>query len=121
MSLMEEEILIESPPVPGPFFRFTDEAAWLTAARDAGFMSTVPVYDDKGVQTGTEEVLVAYTADRAIDVVGVITEGGEWDEDGNEIVAPTVLPGYHVNYFGQLPDGWDVLEVKPTSPYRVFA
>ena len=49
---MEEEI-IESPPVPGPFFRFADEAAWLTAARAAGFMSTVPTYDEEGKETGT--------------------------------------------------------------------
>ena len=116
-----EEKLLEPAPVPGPFFRFTDEAAWLTAARAAGFMSDVPVYDDEGVQTGTEEQLIAYTANRAIDVVGIITTGGEWDEDGNEIVAPTVLPGYHVNYVGELPDGWEQFEVTPTTPSRVFA
>jgi len=112
---MTEE-LIESPPVPGPFFRFTDEAAWLTAARDAGFMVTVT--DDEGNET---EQLQAYTANRAIDVVGTITEGGEWDEDGNEVVAPTVLPGWHVNYVGDLPTGWEQFEVTPTTPSRVFA
>ena len=112
---MTEE-LIESPPVPGPFFRFTDEAAWLTAARDAGFMVTVT--DDEGNET---EQLQAYTANRAIDVIGVITEGGEWDEDGNEVVAPTVLPGWHVNYQGALPDGWDAFKVTPEQPKRVFA
>ena len=110
------EQLIESPPVPGPFFRFTDEAAWLTAARDAGFMVTVT--DDEGNET---EQLQAYTANRAIDVIGIITEGGEWDEDGNEIVPPTVLPGWHVNYLGDLPDGWEQYEVTPTTPARVFA
>ena len=115
-----EEKLLEPAPVPGPFFRFTDEAAWLTAARAAGFMSDVPVYDDEGVQTGTEEQLIAYTASRAIDVVGVITTGGEWDEDGNEIVPPTVLPGWHVNFHGALPEGWDLLEVFPTTPARVW-
>ena len=110
------EQLIESAPVPGPFFRFTDEAAWLTAARDAGFMVTVT--DDEGNET---EQLQAYTANRAIDVIGIITEGGEWDEDGNEIVPPTVLPGWHVNYLGDLPDGWEQFEVTPTTPARVFA
>ena len=65
---MEEEIIESPPAVPGPFFRFADEAAWLTAARAAGFMSTVPTYDEEGEETGTEEVLAAYTADRAIDV-----------------------------------------------------
>ena len=112
---MTEE-LIESPPVPGPFFRFTDEAAWLTAARDAGFIVTVT--DEEGNET---EQLQAYTANHAVDVIGVITEGGEWDEDGNEVVAPTVLPGWHVNYVGKLPTGWEQYEVTPTTPSRVFA
>ena len=105
---MEEEFT----PTPGPFFKFTDEAAWLTAARAAGFMGT----DEEG-----DEVLVQYTHDRAIDVIGTITEGGEWDEDGNEIVAPTVLSGWHVNYIGDLPTGWESYEVTPSTPYRVFA
>jgi hypothetical protein len=110
------EQLIESPPVPGPFFRFTDEAAWLTAARDAGFMVTVT--DEEGNET---EQLQAYTANHAIDVIGIITEGGEYDEDGNEVVAPTVLPGWHVNFLGALPEGWDAFKVTPEQPKRVFA
>lgn len=108
---MEEELI----PTPGPFFRFADEAAWLTAARAAGFMITVT--DDEGNET---EQLQAYTENHAIDVVGTITEGGEWDENGNEVVAPTVLPGYHVNYVGDLPDGWESYEVKPSTPHRRF-
>ena len=107
---MTEE-LIETP-VPGPFFRFTDEATWLTAAKAAGFMGT----DEEG-----NEVLVQYTHDRAIDVIGTITEGGEWDEDGNEIVAPTAIAGWHVNYLGNLPEGWGDYEVSPESPHRIFA
>ena len=117
---MEEE-LIEIPPVPGPFFRFTDEAAWLTAARAAGFMADVSVYDDKGVQTGTEEKLIAYTSKHAIDVVGTITEGGEWDDEGNEITPPTVLDGWHVNYQGKVPDDWEQYAVTPQNPFRVWA
>ena len=54
---MEEELL-ETPPSPGPFFRFTDETAWLTAARAAGFTADVPVYDEEGAETGTEEQVV---------------------------------------------------------------
>lgn len=119
--MIEQLPEVQPEPTPGPFFRFTNEAAWLTAARDAGFMSDVPVYDDEGVQTGTEEKLIAYTANRAIDVIGTITEGGEWDEDGNEIVPPTVLPGWHVNYQGALPDNWDAFEVKPEAPHRIWA
>ena len=112
---MTEELL-ETPPVPGPFFRFADETAWLDAARTAGFMTTVT--DDEGAET---EQLQAYTHSHAIDVVGTITEGGEWDEEGNELVAPTVLDGWHVNYLGDLPEGWESYEVFPKSPSRCFA
>ena len=104
---MEEEFT----PIPGPFFKFADEAAWLTAARAAGFMGT----DEEG-----NEILIQYTHDRAIDIIGTITEGGEWDGDGNEIVEPTVLSGWHVNYLGDLPTGWESYEVTPSTPYRVF-
>ena len=101
---------------PGPFFKFADEAAWITAARAAGFMITVT--DEEGNET---EQLQAYTVNHAIDVIGTITEGGEWDDDGNELVAPTVLDGWHVNYLGDLPTGWESYEVTPSTPQRVFA
>lgn len=112
---MTEELL-ETPPTPGPFFRFTDEASWLTAARTAGFMQTVT--DDEGNDT---EVLQAYTRDHAIDVIGIIPEGGEWDDEGNVITPPETLDGWHVNYQGELPDGWEAFKVFPNTPYRVFA
>ena len=111
---MTEELL-EPAPALGPFFRFTDEAAWLAAARAAGFM--IAVTDDDGVAF---EALQAYTHDHAIDVIGPISEGGEWDEDGNEITPPTVLPGWHINYLGELPHGWESFEVTPDTPRRVF-
>ena len=90
------------------FLRFTNESAWLTAAADAGFMAG--------------DTLAAYTHDRAIDVVGTITRGGEYDpETGAVIVAPTELAGFHVNFAGELPSGWDEFVVTPDNPYRVFA
>ena len=55
------------------------------------------------------------------DVVGSITRGGEWDDEGNVITEPTSLDGFHVNYVGELPEGWEAFEVTPNSPYRVFA
>ena len=73
------------------FLRFPDEEAWLTAAAEAGFM--------------VDGALVAYTHDRAIDVVGEITD----------------MVGFHVNFVGELLFGWDEFVVTPAAPYRVFA
>ena len=88
--------------------RFPDADAWTAAATDAGFI--------------TDDTLVAYTHDRAIDVVGAIARGGEYDpETGDMIVAPTVLAGFHVNYSGDLPETWAEFLVEPAAPYRVFA
>jgi hypothetical protein len=90
------------------FLRFSDADAWTAAAIEAGFI--------------TNDTLVAYTHDRAIDVVGTITRGGEYDpETGEVIVAPTVLAGFHVNYSGVLPSGWEEFVMAPEQPCRVFA
>jgi hypothetical protein len=86
------------------FLRFTDEAAFITALTEAGFTS-----------------LLSHT--HIFDVIGTITQGGEWDpETGEEITPPTVLDAWHVNAkLQQLPDGWDTYLVAPSSPVRVFA
>jgi hypothetical protein len=89
------------------FLRFPDESAWTAAATEAGFL--------------IDDTLTAYTHGHAIDVVGTITRGGEYDEDGKVLVKPTTLPGFHVNFAGTLPDGWDDYLVEPANPYRVFA
>ena len=90
------------------FLRFPDESTWTAAATKAGFI--------------VNDALAAYTHDRAIDILGTITRGGEYDpETGEVIVAPTVLDGWHVNFAGTLPDGWDEFLVEPVNPYRVFA
>ena len=90
------------------FLRFPDESTWTAAATEAGFI--------------IDDALAAYTHDRAIDVVGEITRGGEYDpETGEVIIAPTVLDGWHVNLAGTLPDGWDEYVVSPEQPVRVFA
>ena len=115
---MTEQLPEAQPePTPGPFFRFADEAAWLTAARDAGFMVTVT--DKEGVES---EALQAYTADRAIDVIGTIyNDDGVYDEKGEVVTAPTAIMGFHVNYQGALPEGWETFEITPEQPKRVFA
>jgi hypothetical protein len=90
------------------FLRFPDESAWTAAATDAGFL--------------IDDTLTAYTHGHAIDVVGTITRGGEYDpETGDVIVAPEVLDGWHVNFAGTLPGGWEEFLVAPAAPYRVFA
>jgi hypothetical protein len=90
------------------FLRFPDESAWTAAATEAGFL--------------IGDTLTAYTHDHAIDVVGTIIRGGEYNpETGEVIVAPTVLDGWHVNFAGALPDGWEEFLVTPADPYRVFA
>jgi hypothetical protein len=95
------------------FLRFPDADAWTAAATEAGFYSEP---DEDGNTT-----LAAYTHDHAIDVVGTITRGGEYGDEGAVIVAPTVLDGFHVNYIGTLPPGWEEFLVAPEQPYRVFA
>ena len=73
------------------FLRFPDADAWTAAASEAGFMA--------------DDTLLAYTHDRAIDVVGIIAD----------------MAGFHVNYSGVLPSGWEEFVVAPEQPYRVFA
>ena len=73
------------------FLRFPDEETWTAAASESGFM--------------IDGVLVAYTHDHAIDVVGEITD----------------MVGFHVNFVGVLPEGWGEFVVNPDNPYRVFA
>ena len=73
------------------FLRFPDESAWTAAATEAGFL--------------IDDTLTAYTHGHAIDVIGNIPD--------------TV--GFHVNFVGELPGGWDKLLVEPLAPYRVFA
>ena len=90
------------------FLRFPDESTWTAAATKAGFVA--------------DDTLAAYTHDRAIDVVGTITRGGEYDPETGEVIsAPEVIDGWHVNYAGDLPDGWEEYVVRPEHPVRVFA
>jgi hypothetical protein len=73
------------------FLRFTNEPTWTEAATAAGFL--------------IDDTLTAYTHGHAIDVVGTIPD----------------VDGWHVNFAGELPDGWNEFVVSPADPYRVFA
>jgi hypothetical protein len=99
----------ELTPPSGPFFRFPDEAAGMAALDAAGFLTE-------------DGVPVTSSHTHALDVIGVISVGGQYDmETGEVITPPTVLDGWHVNYLGQLPEGWDQYAVSPENPVRVFA
>jgi hypothetical protein len=73
------------------YLRFPNESTWTAAATKAGFL--------------IDDTLTAYTHGHAIDVVGGIPDAA----------------GFHVNFAGTLPDGWDDYLVEPANPYRVFA
>jgi hypothetical protein len=57
-----------------------------------------------------------------LDVIGPIYTGGTYDPETGEVLTPPVLlSGWHVNYIGELPDGWDAYLVEPKHPSRIFA
>lgn len=95
------------------FLRFTDEPAFYAACESAGLW----------IDDGSPRPLLLSHA-HILDVIGIITEGGEWNpETGKEITPPTTLDGWHVNakFTAGLPDGWDAYLVTPMTPVRVFA
>jgi hypothetical protein len=95
------------------YLRFPDESTGMAALDAAGLTTTN--------EDGDTVVLTASHA-HALDVVGVISIGGEYDpETGEVLTPPTVLDGWHVNFVGELPEGWDQYVVAPGHPVRVFA
>ena len=58
----------------------------------------------------------------AIDEIGIITKGGEYNlETGEVITPPTVINRWHVNYAGEPPEEWEQYLVTPQHPVRVWA
>jgi hypothetical protein len=90
------------------FIRFPDAETGMKALDDAGLL-------DGDLQ------FITASHNHALDVIGEIQRGGEWDEKGNVITPPTTLDGWHVNYSGELPEGWEEFVVTPEQPVRVFA
>ena len=101
---MTEELL--TPPTP-TFFRFPDEATGITALDAAGLVNEDGSY-------------ITASHNHALDIVGTISRGGEWDDEGNVITPPEVLDGWHLNYRGVVPDEWLQYAVEPNNPVRVF-
>ena len=94
------------------YIRFPDEATGMAYLRSAG----LTYLDENDV-----EHFFTASHTHALDVIGQITRGGEWDEEGNVITPPEVLDGWHVNYVGELPEGWEEFVVEPENPVRVWA
>ena len=96
-----------TPPTPS-MFRWPDEATGMAALAAAGLLTADGKY-----------ITASHT--HSLDVIGTISRGGEWDEEGNCLVPPTTLDGWHLNYNGDLPEGWEEYAVYPANPVRVWA
>ena len=94
-------------------FRFPDAATGMAALDAAGLLFT----DEDGNQRP-----ITASHHHALDIVATISKGGEWDpETGEVLVEPTVIDGWHVNYLGVVPDGWEQYAVWPRNPIRQWA
>lgn len=101
---MTEELL--TPPSP-TFFRFPDEATAKAVLAD---------------YLTEDDTWITASHNHALDVIGIISRGGEYDpETGEVITPPEVLDGWHVNYVGEVPEGWVQYAVHPANPVRVWA
>jgi hypothetical protein len=98
-----EEAVVLTPTM----FRFPDEATGMAALEAAGLLNE-------------DGELITASHNHSLDVIGTITRGGEWDDEGNVITPPETLDGWHLNYQGELPDGWADYIVTPEQPVRVF-
>jgi hypothetical protein len=96
------------------YLRFTDEFTFQASAEAAGLY--IPPTEE---ETGG---YFCFTHDYSMDIVGVIyNDDGVYNDEGEVITPPTPIDGWHVNFKGTLPDGWDANLVTPNTPYRIFA
>jgi hypothetical protein len=58
-----------------------------------------------------------------IDVIGKIVDTqGTYDDEGNELTAPTYIAGWHVNTTSEVPEWADYLcDLQPVTPVRIYA
>jgi hypothetical protein len=96
------------------YLRFSDEAQ----ANEYLYTQEPVEFDEDGEPTAWEP----RPNFANIDVIGVITEGGEWDEDGEVITEPVALDGFHVNVRLVSEDGsaLEPFRVEPEHPRRVW-
>lgn len=94
------------------YLKFNSEEEWRDVALAAGVLR---IEDEK-------EYWSCYTPEWAIDVVGVITDPGTYDEEGNELTPPVPHDGYHVNakFLKELPVSFGIRTVNPATPRRIF-
>jgi hypothetical protein len=91
------------------YLRFPDEATLRSAAFIAGLC------DEEGPYR-------QYSHDHAMDIIGtILNNDAVIGPDGSVVTPATPMAGWHVNYVGALPTGWDAFLVTPVAPYRVFA
>jgi hypothetical protein len=96
------------------YLKFTDEAQ----AQSVLYTEVPTAWDDEGEPTEWEPK-PNYAN---IDTIGVIYEGGEWDDEGNVITEPAALQGWHVNVrvVDEDPTPLEEFAVIPTTPRRVW-
>lgn len=88
-------------------FKFPDEGVFIELATAEGLV------DEEGV-------LITSSADYAIDVIGVVTTGGSYDEQGEVIEPAELIPGHHVNTRGISPESWEPYVAIVNTPSRIF-
>ena len=129
------------------YLKFSDEANWIAEATAAGFFvagennETVLnayttehaidvvglVVDVPGVGLGEDEDLNSMTKAQLLD--WALSHGNDLPNNWlkaqvkaacEAMLVSTYVDGWHVNYQGTLPAGWDALQVFPNSPSRVW-
>lgn len=95
------------------YLRFPNETTCIAALEAAGLLYT----DENNIKKP-----ITASHEHALDIIGIISIGGEYDfETGEVITPPTILPGWHCNYIGELPNDWQQYIVTPEQPVRVWA
>jgi hypothetical protein len=90
------------------FYRFPDKATGMAALATAGLLD-----EDGEPITGSHH--------HALVVIDPLRYGDTYDpETGEMIGAPTIVNGWHVNYFGPPTSAWSQYAVTPENPVMVF-